>query len=423
MKTNKFWFVMAVAAILTSMTMMTSCSKDDEPELPEVIESEVLDEGIDATVKENVGTEGTQLSYESWIVVKGQTRAAFENKVAVTLNNSLGLAYEKIDVKDFTFGSERSSISYKLGESKKEGFVTVKDSILVYTVSYEGFSFNYELIYQVPVYNDGFTEHIMPYHRYGKISSNGGKLENMEDLNQGDTLIYQRKMLKHSINVEFNGKEYVVLANLVLQKVIGGTADVLISAKVVDQGTEISDNQTIRSWVKIRKERSLSGIEEFVVSAPLKHSIELPKRDTISFVEYKYFSTIGVQSRVYESDVFDHVTKDNLTTFDVKQRIECDWSYSEGGASFISTLYYQKAVYEDKDITAEMPYCSYQNIMDKGYVFGDLTFMYTHDFAGVGSGVGDMYGALLVQKFSYTFNGETSDASMEQMIKVLKWVK
>ena len=44
MKTKSLWFATAAAVVLTGMTMMTSCSKDDY-ELPEVIESEVYDEG------------------------------------------------------------------------------------------------------------------------------------------------------------------------------------------------------------------------------------------------------------------------------------------------------------------------------------------------------------------------------------------
>ena len=58
--------------------MMTSCSKDDY-ELPEVIESEVYDEGEAGEVRAaKSGTEGTQLSYESWIMVRGITRASFD---------------------------------------------------------------------------------------------------------------------------------------------------------------------------------------------------------------------------------------------------------------------------------------------------------------------------------------------------------
>ena len=62
MKTNKFWFATAAAALVTVICVFTSCSKEDEPFLPEVIESEVLETGISNDVNEVSGTEGTKLS-------------------------------------------------------------------------------------------------------------------------------------------------------------------------------------------------------------------------------------------------------------------------------------------------------------------------------------------------------------------------
>ena len=100
MKTKSLWFATAAAVVLTGMTMMTSCSKDDY-ELPEVIESEVYDEGEAGEVRAEVGTEGTQLSYESWIMVRGITRASFDNKVSVTLNNAFNNVDSVIEVGSF----------------------------------------------------------------------------------------------------------------------------------------------------------------------------------------------------------------------------------------------------------------------------------------------------------------------------------
>ena len=51
MKTNKFWLVVALGAAL-AVCGLTSCEKDNY-ELPEVIESEVSDSGIDETVTEH----------------------------------------------------------------------------------------------------------------------------------------------------------------------------------------------------------------------------------------------------------------------------------------------------------------------------------------------------------------------------------
>lgn len=117
MKTNKFWFVMAAAAMLAGTTMMTSCEKEEEIFRHEVIESEVLDEGVAQEVTEEVGTEGTQLSYESWIVVRGQTRAAFQNKVSVTLFNRFNHVIDEVEVENFDFGQPEVAISYQTSDS------------------------------------------------------------------------------------------------------------------------------------------------------------------------------------------------------------------------------------------------------------------------------------------------------------------
>ena len=109
---------MAAAAMLAGTTMMTSCEKEEEISKREVIESEVLDEGVAQEVTEEVGTEGTQLSYESWIVVRGQTRAAFENKVSVTLFNRFNHVIDEVEVENFDFGQPEVGISYQVEKKR-----------------------------------------------------------------------------------------------------------------------------------------------------------------------------------------------------------------------------------------------------------------------------------------------------------------
>jgi hypothetical protein len=128
MKTKSLWFATAAAVVLTGMTMMTSCSKD-EPLLPEVIESEVYDEGEAGEVRTEVGTEGTQLSYESWIMVRGITRASFDNKVSVTLNSELKNVSAVCPVNHWEIGDYQATLSREVFDQRTEGFVTVTDSI------------------------------------------------------------------------------------------------------------------------------------------------------------------------------------------------------------------------------------------------------------------------------------------------------
>ena len=142
MKTKKNWFVIVAAMIMSSVMIFASCSSDDDPTLPEVIESEVLDKGMDDTasskpsINPNGVTTGTQFSYKSWIMVKGQTRAAFENKVEVTLNNVFANTDTIITVSNFDLGDYKTVVSKRKRSERQEGFVTVSDSVMVYSVQF-----------------------------------------------------------------------------------------------------------------------------------------------------------------------------------------------------------------------------------------------------------------------------------------------
>lgn len=76
----------------------------------------------------------------------------------------------------------------------------------------------------------------MPYHKYSDIKDNGGEISDLENEVSADKT-YQRKLYKHSITAEFNGKAYTVNAEVVLRKELVG--DYLVSRKVVDEGVEL----------------------------------------------------------------------------------------------------------------------------------------------------------------------------------------
>lgn len=146
-------FFRAAAALFT-VAVFASCSNEDEP-LPEVIESEVLDSGLDDQVVskpvEGVsGTNGVELSYQSWIRVKGETRAFFDDKVTVMLTDVFNCVDSTVNVGSFELSGYRTSVSYKKRGERQEDFVQVSDSIMAYTVSFDQFSFDYELLFERP---------------------------------------------------------------------------------------------------------------------------------------------------------------------------------------------------------------------------------------------------------------------------------
>ena len=253
MKTKKNWFVIVAAMIMSSVMIFASCSSDDDPMLPEVIESEVLDKGMDDTasskpsINPNGVTTGTQFSYKSWIMVKGQTRAAFENKVEVTLNNAFNNTDTLVKVYDFIVEPPKVEVFNRKRSERKEGFVTVSDSVLVYSVQFAEFSFDYELDYEVAVYNDGVTKKVMPYHQIGAIKDKGYKLKQLDSAIDGEEA-YARQQLVHSISVEFNGKYYDLSATVLLYRHLGPADEpYILRSELVSKNVNITGGNLITS--------------------------------------------------------------------------------------------------------------------------------------------------------------------------------
>ena len=259
MKTKKNWFVIVAAMIMSSVMIFASCSSDDDPILPDVIESEVLDDGIDSNVtsKSNVAPDGTnlgtKLSYKSWIKVKGQTRAAFENKVEVTLNNAFNNTDTLVKVYDFIVEPPKVEVFNRKRSERKEGFVTVSDSVLVYSVQFAEFSFDYELDYEVAVYNDGVTKKVMPYHQIGAIKDKGYKLKQLDSAIDGEEA-YARQQLVHSISVEFNGKYYDLSATVLLYRHLGPADEpYILRSELVSKNVNITGGNLITSTLNIHQ--------------------------------------------------------------------------------------------------------------------------------------------------------------------------
>ena len=270
MKTKSLWFATAAAVVLTGMTMMTSCSKDDY-ELPEVIESEVYDEGEAGEVRAEVGTEGTQLSYESWIMVRGITRASFDNKVSVTLNGKLKDVAAVCPVNHWEIGDYQATLFREVFDQRTEGFVTVTDSVLVYKLTFDEFSFEYRLNYEVPVYDDHVTRQVMPYYYYSNLKDNGGRLEKADSYVDGDKA-YARRIYRHSISVDFGGQTYEVKAEVTLRRELGPAGEAyIVNSEVIDKSVEAkAEGDGFLSAIRVKSQMSTGEEreEEYVAELP-----------------------------------------------------------------------------------------------------------------------------------------------------------
>lgn len=270
MKTKNLWFVMTAAVVLTGMMMFSSCSKDDY-ELPEVITSEVYDEGETSEVRAEVGTESTQLSYESWIMVRGTTRASFDNKVSVTLNSELKNVSTVCPVNHWKIGDYQASLTHEVFSQRMEGFVTITDSVLVYRLAFDEFSFEYRLNYEVPVYDDHVTRQVMPYYYYANLKDNGGWLEKVDSYVDGD-MAYARRIYHHSISVDFGGQTYEVKAEVTLRRKLGSAAEpYIVNSEVIDKSVKTNPaGDGFLSIIKVKSQMSTGEEheEEYVAELP-----------------------------------------------------------------------------------------------------------------------------------------------------------
>ena len=366
MKTNKFWFVMAAAAVLAGMVTLVSCEKD-EPFQPEVIESEVLDQGMDESIKVQSGTEGTSLSYESWILVKGITRAEFENRVSVTLNNAFNNVDSVIEVGSFNLGECRTELVYEAANSRRQDFVTVTDSLLMYKVTFDVFSFSYDLYHEIGIYDDGITRQTMPYHPIGNIRDNGYTLTDLdfiiENNGEGEQVVYLRKRFDHSISLDFNGKTYTLTAKIEL-RLYAGAHPAVVSSRLIASGIRDVKNElwtgTYTSWAEVEHRYSDGSIGNKT------YTIENMRTEIDADIE-KYKELPDADLRLAGAGFADAVVRDTVGMPErmvvCKVRRQYDVEYNYFTLSFPVSEY--EAYYDDGLTRFEMPSLKYTDIREE----------------------------------------------------------
>ncbi len=403
MKTNKFMQFMAAAVVVCGMSVLTSCEKDDY-ELPEVIESEVYDTGVSPEVTAQSGTEGTKLSYESWIMVKGITRANFDNKVSVTLNNRFNNVDSTIEVGSFNLGKCKTELGYERRGSRQQDFVTVEDSVLVYKVTFDVFSFSYDLYHEIGIYDDGITRQTMPYHPIRNVRDNGYTLTDLdfviEDKENGEKVVYLRKRFDHSISVDFGGETYEVKAKIVL-KLYAGLHPAILSSKLVTGGIKDVKNDlwtsSYTSWVEVehtysdgtsgRKTYSVEQMRGEIESTIQSYKI-LPNADLklkkAGFAESMVRDTVGLPER--------------MVVCQIRRQYEVEYNHFK--LTYPVSEY--EAYYDDGLTRFEMPSLKYENVFEK------------HELRYVGEYKGDERDYLeyyFTQEIYGTFGSATHEAS------------
>ncbi len=372
MKTNKFMQFMAAAVVVCGMSVLTSCEKDDY-ELPEVIESEVYDTGVSSEVTAQSGTEGTKLSYESWIMVKGITRANFDNKVSVTLNNTLNNVTQTVDVVNYEIGIPQTTLVYTIGERHSKDFVTITDSVMVYKVRLENFAIEFPLTYQVGFYDDGITRCQMPYYSYEKITDKGGKLEDMENQTE-EGVVYARKLYSHTIAVSCNGKEYTLKASVILRRIIGEEGKpYLVKSELVETGKSTLNDGSYTSWIKVKQTWSTGEEKTEVYERTASLRLAAP-----AAMEYQVVPTLNIT-----------VNTSRLTNMSTQVIDRDDYIYVRENIGEYKIDYYyfalsfdvlcQQVVYDDGILVQELPSYPIDEIKCEAY---NLTYAFESTIEG-----------------------------------------
>lgn len=385
MKTKLFLSALTLGAM---MTTFVACDKEEPYVDPgKVIESEVVDPGTAEEVEEtDNGTEGISLSYESWIVVhqvfadgstsQPQTRtgasALAGNKISVVLESRLTDVSAVADVSGFELNEAVSKIDYReLGSAKHEtqSFVTVIDSATVYTVDYGIFAVEFVLPYQAAVYDDGITKVTMPYHKYTDVRDNGGELSDLESVTENG-VTYLRKLYKHSIVADFNGKSYTVNAEIVLRKEQKG--DYLLSQKVVGEGVELvsydltAKTGVSKSWITIEETWSESGTKEVKKEVLLYNGLSDEPSAMFRLPVDKEVSFSSLKLGDLETSVSEYGKRSEDGFKVTKHLLVSAWPVTSSEDESANRNYsfrvtYETAVYSDEYITYEMPYLSFDN--------------------------------------------------------------
>lgn len=391
MKHLRLWSILVVSAMLAGMMFYASCAHD-EPEV--IIRSEVVDEGIDTQVTTKPlpgsgGTEsaGTQLSYNSMIKVKAETasgrhsapsrapaRASSDDDLT-TITVMLHAVFHNLDttivVNSFDIGEPTFAFTYGTNGRRTEGYVTVTDSVTYYNVNFDGFGFRYMLENEVAVYNDGYTNVIMPYHKIKNYRDNGFSVEDLsfvlEPNSSGGKDVYLRKKIKHSITVEYNGADYTLHGNVILKKRVG-THPCIVSSELIDKGISDIENEShytyYTSWTKVKHQYSDNHTEDKTYSRRMVGKLEYNSEAagaSLTTTDIDFVSAIVANTG--DSRVVSRVVSDNVTILTVEETKRLDVTYSQ--FSFSCPLYVQHASYNDGILVFDFPDLMYNETQEE----------------------------------------------------------
>ncbi|MBO4738787.1 MAG: hypothetical protein J5606_04410 [Bacteroidales bacterium] len=222
--------------LLAGITIMTACkkkkdnTKDQTNMVSEVIDNGAAEHDIVSMpwLDSNGDTLGTILSYSTWLKVRSQYKSMSEDTVWAVLRDSLQASHRGDTVRGaFNPPDTDEDIFVECGKLReiRNGYITIIDSVMYLADFESSFEFLYKIVYQVAIYDDGYTREIMPYHRPENIRNGDIKIIETDTISvpysfTGGYIVLARRKLTHSITVNIGGQDYTLSSSCIEEKIV-----------------------------------------------------------------------------------------------------------------------------------------------------------------------------------------------------------
>ena len=357
----------------------------------DVMESqEIIDSGMDYV---------NETTTRSWIKIREIWTVSGEKTYVKSVDLTNGITSpEKVTriLPDFNLSSASPSLGEEsLSGTETSGDFTIRTYRRTYTVANNRFDRVFTLTWQRAVYNP--LTYNMPNPEYENISDNGFTTSELsQTVSDGKT--YDRKSYTHTMSARFNGHDANAVGEAELWVEVN---DELTEKTIIDEGLDYINDNTSRSWIKIREVWSVSGEKEYTKSVDLKNSITAPSKITRVL---ENFNLTQIASTASSEKLVSTVTNGDFKVMTYER------TYTVGNDQFtrVFTLSYQKAVYSP--MTHNMPSAAYENLSDNGFKLSDMSQL-TED--------GMIYDRKnYAHSMSASFNGHNAEAVGEAELRV-----
>lgn len=234
---------LVVFATLAALAFIACGEKDPLPDPNETVE--IVDSGKDAVSIVPVPNDGGyEFSYNAWVKVKTTKGSkSSEKKYSTKVTGSMPNVKKTIDVVDWNFGDIRTGMFYLYDHTNHDGNISIIDSVLVFHVG-GVFDFQYELMFGAPVYDDGKNKLNMPHYRYTKVTDGGAPvIEDAETIPAEEAgYAYARKIVRHFITVELDGKSQKITSEVILRKKIQAGERYPVSTNISEKTAVPNEN-------------------------------------------------------------------------------------------------------------------------------------------------------------------------------------